>query len=98
MPGRSSPIAPTMRRTAVLGLVVLLGVLVLGVGDVPRFARPEPPAKDVALSTGWQLASARDVTDDGSAISLPDYRNPAWHDVRRMPATVLQALQADGTY
>jgi exo-1,4-beta-D-glucosaminidase len=87
-----------MRRTVVLGFVVLLVLLVLSVGDVPRFARPEPPAKDVALSNGWQLASARDVTDDGSAISLAAYRNAKWHDVRRMPATVLQALQDDGTY
>jgi len=87
-----------MRRTAVLGFVVLLVLLVLSAGDVPRFARPEPPAKDVALSDGWQLASARDVTDPGSAISVDGYRNAKWHDVRRMPATVLQALQDDGTY
>nr|WP_173008313.1 sugar-binding domain-containing protein [Mycolicibacterium sp. P1-18] len=87
-----------MRRTVVLGFVVLLVLLVLSVGDVPRFARPEPPAKEVGLSDGWQLASARDVTDDGAAISQPDYRTATWHDVRRMPATVLGALQDDGTY
>ena len=50
------------------------------------------------LSDGWQLASARDVTDDGSAISVAGYQRPNWHDVRRMPTTVLNALEADGTY
>ncbi|MDP9167990.1 MAG: glycoside hydrolase, partial [Actinomycetota bacterium] len=70
----------------------------MSVGDVPRFARPEPPARDVGLSDGWQLASARDVTDQGGAISVEGYRATNWHDVRTMPATVLQALQADGTY
>jgi exo-1,4-beta-D-glucosaminidase len=98
MPERSSTIAPEMRRTAVLGFVVLLVVLLISTGDLPRFARPEPPAQQIQLSDGWQLASARDVTDEGSVISLEGYRGPNWHDVRRMPATVLQALEADGTY
>ncbi|HEV7852529.1 MAG TPA: glycoside hydrolase, partial [Mycobacterium sp.] len=31
-------------------------------------------------------------------MSRPDYQAPGWHNVRRMPATVLQALQDDGTY
>jgi exo-1,4-beta-D-glucosaminidase len=92
-----------MRRTAVLGFVVLLVLMLISAGDLPRFARPEPPAQTVELSDGWQLASARDVPDEGSAISLEGYRAPAvsngkWHDVRRMPATVLQALEDDGTY
>ncbi|MDT5311659.1 MAG: exo,4-beta-D-glucosaminidase [Mycobacterium sp.] len=98
MPERSSTIAPEMRRTAVLGFVVLLVLLLISTGDLPRFARPEPPAQQIQLSDGWQLASARDVTDEGSVISLEGYRGPNWHDVRRMPATVLQALEADGTY
>ncbi len=87
-----------MRRTAILGFVVLLVLLLISTGDLPRFARPEPPAQEVQLSDGWQLASARDVRDDGSAISLEGYRGPNWHDVHRMPATVLQALEDDGTY
>lgn len=87
-----------MRRTAVLGFVVLLVVLLLSTGDLPRFARPQPPAQEVQLSQGWQLASARDVPDDGSVISTTGYRGNTWHDVRRMPATVLQALEDDGTY
>jgi exo-1,4-beta-D-glucosaminidase len=98
MPGRSSTIAPEMRRTAVLGFVVLLVLLLLSTADLPRFARPEPPAKDVQLTDGWQLASARDVTAGGAAISVAGYRGPNWHDVPHMPATVLQALEDDGTY
>ena len=103
MPGRSSTIAPEMRRTAVLGIVVLLVLLLLSAGDLPRFARPQAPADEVQLFDGWQLASARDVTADGSVVSRADYRgadheDTGWRDVRRMPATVLQALQDDGTH
>lgn len=87
-----------MRRPAVLGIVVLLVLLLSSVGDVPRLARPEPPAEDVQLSHGWQLASARDVTADGSVISSDAYRGSKWHDIRSMPATVLKALEDDGTY
>ena len=87
-----------MRRTAILGVVVLLVLFLISAGDLPRFARPEPPAQDVQLSDGWQLASAREVPDAGSAISVAGYRGPNWHDVRRMPTTVLQALEDDGTY
>jgi exo-1,4-beta-D-glucosaminidase len=87
-----------MRRTAVLGIVVLLVLLVISAGDLPRFARPEPPAAEVQLFEGWQLASSRNVSDDGSVISTAGYRGTNWHDVRRMPATVLQALEDDGTY
>ena len=91
-----------MRRTAVLGnallVVVVLVVSLLCAGDLPNFARPQEPVAEVQLADGWQLASARDVTADGTAISRADYRTDGWHDVRRMPATVLQALQDDGTY
>jgi exo-1,4-beta-D-glucosaminidase len=87
-----------MRRSAVLGIVVLLVLLLLSAGDVPRFASPEPPASDVQLFDGWQLASARDVPVDGSVISSDGYRGPGWHDIRSMPATVLKALEDDGTY
>ncbi|MDX1891795.1 glycosyl hydrolase 2 galactose-binding domain-containing protein [Mycolicibacterium sp. 050158] len=91
-----------MRRTAVLGLVVLLTLLFVVVGDLPQFAKPQPAAQEVQLSDGWQLASARDVTADGSAISVAGYHATSdgrpWHVVRRMPSTVLQALEDDGTY
>jgi exo-1,4-beta-D-glucosaminidase len=92
-----------MRRTAVLGppvllLVVVLLLLLLSAGDVPKFARPQASADTVVLSDGWQLASARDVTADGAAVSRAGFQGAGWHDVRQMPATVLQALQDDGTY
>lgn len=67
-------------------------------GDVPRFAGPEPPAVSVELADGWTLASARQVGDDGAALSRDDRPTAGWHDVRNMPATVLQALSDDGTY
>lgn len=78
--------------------MVALLLLLVGAGDVPRFVRPEPPAGETQLSTGWQLASARDVTAAGSDVSRPDFSGRGWHQVRSMPATVLQALQDDGTY
>ncbi|AKS36547.1 glycoside hydrolase [Mycolicibacterium goodii] len=68
------------------------------VADLPRFARPEPPSGRIALTDGWQLASARRVPDDGAALSSPGDPAGHWHRVAHMPATVLQALQDDGTY
>ena len=35
---------------------------------------------------------------DGAMLSRPDYQDSGWHEVRRMPATVLQILQENGTY
>ena len=87
-----------MRRNAVLGIVVLLVLLLVSAGDLPRFARPEPPAQELQLADGWQLASARDVTAGGAVISTPRFATTDWHQVRRMPTTVLSALQDDGTY
>ncbi|BBZ28646.1 beta-mannosidase [Mycolicibacterium madagascariense] len=87
-----------MRQTAVLGLVVLLLLLSFSAGDVPTFARPEPAAQEVQLDTGWQLASAREVTAGGADISQATYRGPHWHTVKKMPSSVLQALEDDGTY
>lgn len=87
-----------MRRTVVLGVVISMLVLVVCAGDLPRFSGPEPASAQLELADGWRLASARDVTADGAMVSRPDYQDAAWHQVRSMPATVLQALQDDGTY
>nr|MDT0523608.1 hypothetical protein [Streptomyces sp. DSM 41633] len=79
-------------------VVVALLVLSLCAADFPPFAKPEPPSGRVELAQGWQLASARTVTADGAALSTPGEVNADWHPVKRMPSTVLAALQDDGTY
>ncbi|GAS87332.1 beta-galactosidase/beta-glucuronidase [Mycolicibacterium brisbanense] len=68
------------------------------VTDLPVFARPEPPSGRIELSTGWQLTSARAVMTGGAEISSAGFRGDRWHQVEHMPATVLQALEDDGTY
>lgn len=79
-------------------LLAVAVLLVLCAADFPDFARPGPPPAEVELTQGWTLASARAVGEDGAALSSPGSRDARWHIIRQMPATVLQALQADGTY
>lgn len=78
-------------------LAVVL-VLVLCTGDVPKFARPEAAPATLELADGWTLASARKVSESGEAVSAPGYDTAGWHSVVSMPATVLEALRADGTF
>ena len=59
---------------------------------------PGQPPGQIELAQGWSLVSARDVPADGAALSKPDYKATGWHAIPRMPATVLQTLQEDGTY
>ncbi len=73
-------------------------MLVLAPGDVPCFVRPEPAPAQLELASGWTLASARDVPVDGAVISGPDFSPADWHSVRRMPSTVLAALEDAGVY
>nr|WP_234709574.1 sugar-binding domain-containing protein [Mycolicibacterium cosmeticum] len=86
------------RRTALFSVALLLLVLLLGAADFASFARPEPAATTTELAQGWKLVSARGLPADGRAISTPGYRDDGWHTVAHMPATVLDALQRDGTY
>ena len=72
--------------------------LLLCAADLPAVAAPEPPAGKVELAENWKLISARDSPGDGAMVSRPDYQDSGWHEVRRMPATVLQILQENGTY
>ena len=78
--------------------VALLLLLMLSAGDLPRFAHPEAPSAEVELSDGWTLSSARKVDADGAAVSVPEFHDDGWHRVETMPATVLEALRADGTF
>ena len=81
-----------------LGSVVSLVLLFVSIGDVPRFLHQGVAAAQVELADGWQLSSARDVTAAGSDVSRTGFTGAGWHTVRHMPATVLQALEDDGTY
>ncbi|WP_319450074.1 MULTISPECIES: glycosyl hydrolase 2 galactose-binding domain-containing protein [unclassified Mycobacterium] len=96
--GGGTAIATALRRTFGLGTVATLVILLaVCAGDLPRFVQPERPAAQLELSRGWTLASARDTKADGATISTPEYRDADWHRVHSMPATVLEALRADGT-
>ena len=87
----------TERRHILLRILIVLSLLACA-GSVPTFARPQQPPDRIELAEGWQLASANKVTADGANLSRPDYADKGWHAIRRMPATVLEALQDDGTY
>ncbi len=88
-----------MRPHVALRIFVALALLLLlCAADFPDFARPGPPPETIELAQGWTLMSARDVRADGAALSKPDYKASGWHVIPRMPATVLQTLQQDGTY
>jgi exo-1,4-beta-D-glucosaminidase len=76
----------------------VLLLLVLCAADFPDFARPGPPPSTIELAQGWTLSSADGLHADGAALSRPDYRGDGWHQINRMPSTVLQTLQSDGTY
>src|SRR6185503_8090513 len=80
----------------VLLSVVLL--LLLCAADFPDFAKPGPPPGEIELSQGWSLRSARYMPEGGDTLSRPGYDMSGWHLIPRMPATVLQTLQEDGTY
>lgn len=86
---------------AVLILRILFSVgllLLLCAADFADFARPGPAPATIELAGGWKLSSAKDAPADGATLSQPGYRDTGWHTITRMPSTVLQALEDDGTY
>jgi exo-1,4-beta-D-glucosaminidase len=92
-------VAVERRRHIVLRILTSLALLlVLCAADFPDFARPGPPPGQIELAQGWSLISAKGLPADGAALSSPSYKGSGWHSIPRMPATVLQTLQADGTY
>ncbi len=92
--------APAFPRTNLRTLLaVLAAVLLLCAGDYRVFAAPQPPgAQDIELADGWTLKSATGMNADGAAVSVAGYDDADWTPVRRMPATVLEALQDAGVY
>jgi exo-1,4-beta-D-glucosaminidase len=87
------------RRHIVLRILLSVALLLLlCAADFPDFAKPGPPPGQIELAQGWSLVSARNVPADGAALSTPGYKAAGWHTIPRMPATVLQTLQEDGTY
>ena len=87
------------RRHIVLRILLSVGLLLLlCAADFPDFAKPGPPPGQIELAQGWSLVSARNVPADGAVLSKPNYKAAGWHAIPRMPATVLQTLQEDGTY
>ena len=88
-----------MRPHLLLRIVLSVALLlVLCAADFPEFARPGPPPSTIELAQGWSLSSAGDLHADGAALSHADYKGSNWHQINRMPSTVLQTLQNDGTY
>ncbi len=86
---------------AVLVLRILISVgllLLLCAADFADFSRPGPAPATIELAGGWTLRSAKDADADGATLSQPGYRETGWHRITRMPSTVLQALEDDGTY
>ena len=82
-----------MRRTR--SYLVILAALFLA---VPLGVAAPVSPETIELPTGWRLASAWDVVQDGAAISQSSYDAGHWHPIARMPVTILEALQEDGTY
>lgn len=74
-------------------------MLLLCAGDYRVFAAPQPPgAQDIELADGWTLKSATGMNADGAAVSVAGYDDADRTPVRRMPTTVLEALQDAGVY
>src|SRR5207245_3916129 len=64
----------------------------------PRtFASSESPNL-TELQSGWRMISAKNISVADSLVSQPGFDASQWFTVHRMPATVLQILQANGGY
>jgi exo-1,4-beta-D-glucosaminidase len=66
-------------------------------GDFAAIGRPEAAPGDIELADGWTLISAQGLSAGGATLSRGDYEDPG-QVIRRMPATVLEALQQAGVY
>jgi exo-1,4-beta-D-glucosaminidase len=87
------------RRHIVLRILLSVALLLLlCAADFPDFGQPGPPPGQIELAEGWTMTSARNLATDGAVLSKPGYKESGWHSIPRMPSTVLQTLQQDGTY
>ena len=75
--------------------LALCGVLIFAVSSVTLAAAE---GNSTELQQGWRMMAARDVAADGAGISQFTFDDSAWHTIRRMPATVLEALEENGVY
>jgi exo-1,4-beta-D-glucosaminidase len=64
----------------------------------PERVLPAPRAQRIELQEGWKIISARDVLARDNEVSGPSFDASGWHAIRRMPATVLDALEGAGIY
>ncbi len=64
----------------------------------PHASSPPPSDHQRELETGWRLIAAPNVSVRDEEVSKLSYDASHWHTVRRMPATVLQALEDAGVY
>jgi exo-1,4-beta-D-glucosaminidase len=88
-----------MRPTSLKSLVLRTTVVVLLVAFLATVALAVPQSENTTeLKSGWRLASAWNVVQDGSLISQPSYDAAKWLLIPAMPATVLEILQEDGVY
>ncbi|MGH7969380.1 MAG: glycosyl hydrolase 2 galactose-binding domain-containing protein, partial [Limisphaerales bacterium] len=63
-----------------------------------QIAISKPVGLRAELQTGWKIISARQVSARDEDVSKSSFDTSNWHLVRRMPATVLQALEDAGIY
>lgn len=63
-----------------------------------QIAVSKPVGGRAELQTGWKIISARQVSARDEDVSKSSFDTSNWHLVRRMPATVLQALADAGVY
>ena len=81
-----------MKRRLWIAEILILTSHVPGIA-----AAPESPNLQ-ELRSGWKMASAKQVSADGAAVSAVSFDDSDWYSIAKMPATVLQVLQDNGVY
>ncbi len=80
------------------GFLIAAAIVFAAFVSPPARAQTAPvSAEKLPLSTGWQVQSSCQINAAGPQISTPGFRATGWHSTS-VPATVVAALVADGTY